>query len=133
MDAETSEPVVGTRQQHQIIFDKLELKVVPFDGYDPARGDPLPHVPAELVWDYTGPLDSVVWRLRRLASCFPRLGTEPRTLALYMNYRHEPRFGIPHGAWTVIEFWADVYRRMGKLRVLNDGRWEATNDPWTID
>ena len=46
-------------------------------------------VPRELVWDYSEPPRSLLWRLQRIADFFPAYGTDRETVGLLFDHLSE--------------------------------------------
>jgi hypothetical protein len=46
-------------------------------------------VPKELVWDYSEPPRSLLWRLQRIADFFPAYGTDRETVGFLFSHLSE--------------------------------------------
>ena len=76
---------------------------------DPTQSDDLPliEVPDELVWDYAVAPEDPLWRLQRVASRFPAVGRDRRTVAAL--YRARLHLRVPQETLDLIELYEEKW------------------------
>lgn len=76
-------------------------------------------VPKELVWDYSEPPPSLLWRLQRIADFFPAYGTDRETVGLLFGYLAE--LNVEEGKSRLIALYNEVWNDKTKKECFTNG------------